>query len=483
MRLIFRLLLLAVLCGVPTGSARAAIKNIAILQTSDIHGHCDVATVSRLGTIIAAETARCGGRDHLLLLDTGDLLQGTFAAAASRGEIAVKALNLLGGDLWTPGNHDFDFGFDLLVARLRQFRGRIAAANLDAPGIGPYAIFHRHGLKLVVIGLTFPDLWRQKAPGEKEFRLESFDVALSRTIPAVMREKPDIIILNVHYGVSMSYSDRRNSLLQIARRYPQLDLICGGHTHQVVAGRDLGYGVWYTEPGKHGEGIAVTEIRFDTDAGRVVDLKTRLATVPDPGSPPFTVPPSFIAELRRYHEQEQQVIGSVGAPISGSVRGVGNPLQNLFGRAAAEAAGVDYALISPSLHDPVTLSGRITAGKLFATAPYEDTITVITVTLPELRQIVEEQLSWQVIPQRQLPWGFHVRRQRGGTAELMLPQHRNRYRVAVSSFIVARGRKRFPALVRAPATDTGITIRAALQRYFARHSPVMPDFTVWLDRK
>ena len=463
-------------------SCPAAIKTVTVLQTSDLHCHFDPPTVVRLGAIAAGETARAGGRDHVLLLDGGDLIQGTFAATAGKGAVAVDFVNLLGYDLWTPGNHDFDFGFDVLAARFRQFKGAVAAANLEAPGVKPYVIFRRNGVKIAVIGLTFPTLWRDLMPGEPPFRLEPFDTALARTIPAVMREKPDIIILNVHYGISMSFADPHNSLTAVAGSYPQINLICGGHTHQVVAGRNIGFGVWYAEPGKHGEGISVTELTFDTDAGRVTDAVTRFVTEPDNAK--FVVPESFSAQLRHYRELENTVIGQTSAPITGSVRGVGSPLQNLYGQALAAAGGTDYALVSPSLREPVTLNGPVTEGRLFAVAPYDDMVYVIEVTAEELRQIVAEQLSWKVIPQRQLPWGFYADcNNRGKLIGLRLPSNPARCRVAVSGFILKRGQAWFPVLAATKSvTDTGITIREALRRYLNAHSPVAPDFTEWVTK-
>ncbi len=465
----------------------ASIQTITVLQTSDLHCQLTIPAAEQLGGLINREIAHGGGRSKVILIDSGDLLQGSFVATVGKGRPAIDFLNHVGYDIWTPGNHDLDFGFDVLADRISQFKGVTLTANLKANGslpqkVKPFTVLDRNGLKIAVIGLTFPTLWRNQMPGEPGFSLIDFKQALEQIMPSVMQAKADIIILNVHYGLSMSYSNRDNSIFSIAGKYPQINLICGGHTHQINPGKDVGYGVWYTEPGKYGQGIVSIRIDYDTDKHNVSEITSKFIPVEQGLKADY--PPQLKETIRNSQEQGKKVIGKVAVPFSGSSRGVSNPLQNLFGQTAAQAAGASFALISPP-RDGITLQGNITEKDLFELAPYDDAISVIEVTPEELGRLVAEQLSWKTPQQRQLPWGFYVRsNKRGKILRLELPGNPDRCKVAVNSFIVTRGEKWFPELARLNAAgrvaNTGITMRDALRRKFKTTAIIEPDFTKWL---
>ena len=469
--------------------AIAAVKTLTVLQTSDLHCQFTISSVERLGGIINKETVLAGGRDKTVVIDSGDLIQGSFAAVTLKGKVAIDFLNLLRYDIWTPGNHDLDFGYGVLKERIRQFRGKTVMGNFEIggalpPGVEPFVILERNGLRVAVIGLTFPNLWRDILPNEPRFQLQRFSTALERIMPQVMRQAPDIIILNAHYGLSMSYGNRDNSLTEIARRYPQINLICGGHTHQINGGQDIGYGVWYTEPGKFGQAVAAIRLEYDTASRRVVSITSRFIPI-DSGTDKIACPEHIKQQLQYCQDYGNKVVGNAAAPISGSSRGVSNPLQNLFGQAIAAAAEADAALISPA-REHFSFHGEISEKELYEAAPYDDTITLLDVTPEELRRITAEQLGWKAIPQRQLPWGFRaISDQRAKNLSLQLPGNPARLKVAVNSFIIKRGKNWFPILAeldRQPGRvrETGIPIRDALRDYIKKYSPLQPDMTKWL---
>ena len=95
-----------------------------IFQTSDTHGYLNNVEDEcsgdwlRLGNILKKEIDKAGGHDNCLLIDCGDTFQGTIEASEEKGKFVVSIMNNLEYDVFVPGNHDFDFGFNNFLDRI-----------------------------------------------------------------------------------------------------------------------------------------------------------------------------------------------------------------------------------------------------------------------------------------------------------------------------------------------------------------------------
>ncbi len=150
--------------GSQTGSATeeitgAAVQSgdILVLFTGDVHSAVD-RNFGYVGLKAVMDTAEAAG-DQVLLVDSGDSLQGEALATLSRGEANMRLMNALGYDAAIPGNHEFDYGAErfLELAEMAQFP--YVSCNLNREGellFDPYVILEAGGKKIAFVGVTTP---------------------------------------------------------------------------------------------------------------------------------------------------------------------------------------------------------------------------------------------------------------------------------------------------------------------------------------
>lgn len=221
-----------------------ASRTITILHTNDTHSQVEPKSdgtggyARRMGYIALQRESD----PDLILLDAGDFSQGSPYFNFRHGRVEVDALNRMGYDAVTLGNHEFDYGVDTLAAVLREARFPIVCANYhfdDTPLDGliqPYVILQRGDLRIGVIGIGVkpdaliakdnfaPIVWENPLPVVNHWaRILRHD------------KKCDVVILLSHLGTEVSHGDKDGICDRwIAENSRDIDLIIGGHTHKVV---------------------------------------------------------------------------------------------------------------------------------------------------------------------------------------------------------------------------------------------------------
>ena len=213
-------------------------KELIILHTNDTHSRIeplpetdrnfpDKGGVVRRATYIDQTRKE---NKNLLLFDAGDFLQGTPYFNLFKGEIEVKAMNLLGYDAVTLGNHEFDYGLEVLenVARLAKFP--IVSSNYDFSEtklnglIEPFIIFNKGGVRIGVIGINIQPKGLIAASNYKGVKyLDPLETANSMAEMLRNKYKCDMVICISHLG--------HNSDLNMAESTKGIDIIIGGHSH------------------------------------------------------------------------------------------------------------------------------------------------------------------------------------------------------------------------------------------------------------
>lgn len=172
---------------------------------------------------------------NVLLLDAGDFIQGTPYFNMFGGELEVKAMNQLGYDVVTLGNHEFDNGVEFLSKMLQNAKFDIVSANYDVSNtvlknqIKPYVIKNINGIKVGIIGLNVRP---NGLISDKNFE----GIRFLNPIDEVNRyakilkedEKVDLVIALSHLGYQ---SDSQFSDKKVAAGSRNVDIIIGGHSH------------------------------------------------------------------------------------------------------------------------------------------------------------------------------------------------------------------------------------------------------------
>jgi 5'-nucleotidase len=232
--------------GLSLQSFSKPLKKITILHTNDVHSHIDAfgpedgrnankGGVARRASLI--ESIRRENK-NTLLLDAGDIFQGTPYFNYYGGELEFKLMSKLKYDVATLGNHDFDNGIDGLYAQLPHADFKFVSANYNFKNtvmdthVQPYQILIKDGIKIGVFGLGIElnGLVDQQLYKETEY-LDPVEMTQETTRILKVDEQCDLVICLSHLGYNYSNNPNKISDLKLASLTKDIDLIIGGHTH------------------------------------------------------------------------------------------------------------------------------------------------------------------------------------------------------------------------------------------------------------
>lgn len=268
-----------------TGTAMAAdgdMVDVTILGTSDIHGHFmpwDYASdklnmVGSLSQIATKVKAIRDEQDNVILVDAGDTIQGNFVETFKDEPIDPMMLgfNEMNYDIWVLGNHEFDFGLDVLNRSLSQFEGTSLSGNIKRedgnPFLPAYKIIEKSGIKIGVIGMDTPMVEVFTAGTD---RLEGMTFSNpSLEVKKVIKQldgKVDAIILVAHMGLDNENNIAATGVRDIANENPEIDAIVAGHMHTLIDKATVN-GVIITEPDKYGRALSRIDLQFAEKDGQ-----------------------------------------------------------------------------------------------------------------------------------------------------------------------------------------------------------------------
>ena len=174
---------------------------------------------------------------NTILVDTGDTIQGTIMtddlySKDTANHPVPAAMNYMGYDAWTLGNHEFNFGVDTLKSILAQAEMPVLAANIKnadgsyLTGAG-YTIVERGGVNVAVIGVTTPNIprWDGTKQGVDQLTFEPMADAVNECIDAI-GGSADVIMVCAHAGLEAEYStDGSDAGKTILEQCPEVDIL------------------------------------------------------------------------------------------------------------------------------------------------------------------------------------------------------------------------------------------------------------------
>lgn len=274
--------------GLQSFSNTINTSKITILHTNDVHSHIDTfgkdegrnsnkGGVARRATLI--ESIR-KDNPNTLLLDAGDIFQGTPYFNYYGGELEFKLMSKLKYDAATIGNHDFDNGIDGLYAQLPHAEFDFITANYDFSNTvmnthtKPYKVFKKGGLKIGVfgIGIKLNGLVDKKMYKETKY-LDPIEISQDMTRILKENENCDLIICLSHLGYNYSKNPDKISDIKLAQTTKDIDLIIGGHTHTflpkpTVIKNAEGNNVLVNQVGCYGINLGKIDFYFDADKNK-----------------------------------------------------------------------------------------------------------------------------------------------------------------------------------------------------------------------
>ncbi len=269
--------------------SKKTTKHITILHTNDVHSHIEPFPSNHYKTPNKGGIARRATlvekirkeNPNTLLLDAGDIFQGTPYFNFYGGEIEFKLMSLLKYDAATIGNHDFDNSVEGLYKQLPHAKFDFLSANYDFKNtilnghVKPYKVFIKDTIKIGVFGLgiELQGLVDPKMYKETKY-LDPIEIAQDMSRILKEEEKCDLIICLSHLGYTYDNKDTVSDLI-LASKTKNIDLIIGGHTHTfldkpTVVKNRIGANVLVNQVGCYGINVGRIDFYFD-DAKNVTN--------------------------------------------------------------------------------------------------------------------------------------------------------------------------------------------------------------------
>ncbi|SET04421.1 5'-nucleotidase C-terminal domain-containing protein [[Clostridium] polysaccharolyticum] len=221
--------------------------NLQILATSDLHGRFvpydyAINTKDTSGSLAQVATAVYNNRNqNTILLDCGDIIQDNSADLFFNESIhpMIAGMNHLQYDAITLGNHEFNYGMDILKKVMKQSKAPVLGGNVynpDGSGIAQkYTILERSGVKIAVIGMVTPNITRWDAANLKGYKVTD-PVEETKKVIEQIKDKADVIVAAVHMGEKSEYGVKNSGTIDLANACPEIDVILASHEHKAVDG-------------------------------------------------------------------------------------------------------------------------------------------------------------------------------------------------------------------------------------------------------
>ena len=277
----------ATLGSLPFDSMAAArTKRLTILHTNDVHSHIDpfpmdgsrnqgLGGVARRSTLIDQVREE---EDNVLLVDSGDMFQGTPYFNMFGGKLELELMTKLGYEAGTFGNHEFDNGLDGLVKYLDEAHFPFLTANYDFTGTvlegrtQDYTIIQKGGIRIGLTGVGIDIAGLVDPTNYKGMKYLDPIPVVNRIAKMLKEEKKcDLVICLSHLGYK--YESDQVDDLKLAAASRNLDIILGGHTHTFLDEpsrvRNLdGQEVWVNQMGFAGLRLGRLDVVFHKESGK-----------------------------------------------------------------------------------------------------------------------------------------------------------------------------------------------------------------------
>jgi 5'-nucleotidase len=398
----FAAALLGALLGLNAGAdepdkaqARDGTVRIQLLGVNDFHGHLEPPEPGLGGAAwLGAWLNRAAGSrdDRTIRVHAGDMVGASPLISSHFEDVpTIEATNLMGFDVGTVGNHEFDEGGAEMLRLVRHAHYPYLAANtLDRetgrPVLPPYQVVERAGVKVGFIGVTTTDtpyfLLSQYA---RQFRWADISDTVNRYVPVLQRQGVQAIVVLAHAGAFQGGDDAEGEIVDETRQMsPAVDVVVAGHTHSrlnlAVDGKLLVQALSY--------GVAFDRVQLTIDrrTGDVVSKSAAVLPTRHDGVEPDPKLAALVASYRsRVAPLANQVLGHADREIDNA------EVDRMAVDAQRAFAGADVDLLDSGNTRSDIDAGPITYADAFEVQAYEHPVWRLYLRGSDVRSVMRDQ--------------------------------------------------------------------------------------------
>lgn len=496
------MVLAVILLTLPGMPAAAKEQALTILFTNDTHNHLTVFDDVQLQQSVGGIVRRSNYFDsvrrtqpQLLVLDAGDVFQGTPLYNFFLGEPDIRLMSKAGYDAMTMGNHDLDNGMKNLRRQTQYAHFPVLCANVtDRDGLllfRPFQIFNVYGVKIAVMGFMSQHAWNAVGTANKEGLQFEDPVAVANRLIPELRPKVDLIVGLHHAGVEF---DRL-----YAQQIKGMDIIIGGHSHTKMEHAEV---VKNSNPnGVSGTlihhayqwGIYVGRLDLVLDNKRIKRYASANILLDKKWEQPGPRSKELAAFLGEYTTKIDKamsvVVGQSTADMSMKDKYNGPfPLGNLITDAIRESQKVDVGIINTGGIRADLPKGPITVGRVFQIQPFDNMLVTCQLKGSDLYKVVQQNAQ-RLTQSKNLQFSGLTYTIRNSPREVLAVtvggkplEPEKHYTVAMPDFVFSGNEEITFSGAQKPVM-TGLLMRDVLSGYIQKKGTVSPPTDERLIRK
>lgn len=397
-------------------SAQKKDVRISLIETTDVHGNyfpydfinaeAGQGSMARISSYVNRQRKE-QGKDAVVLLDNGDILQGQPSAYyynymdTQSEHLCASILNYIRYDAATVGNHDVETGHAVYDRWVSQCKFPMLGANVIRTSTGqpywkPYTVIKRKGVRIAVLGMITPgipmwlpeNLW-------SGLRFEDMAEVARRYMPQ-MRSEADLVVGLFHSGVGKGNAPQgaENAAVYVAQQVPGFDVVFCGHDHRRANRKVLntaGDSVPVLNPAANAAAVAQADFTLTMDKGQCVGKKVNIGIVDITGEQPDA---QFMAHFKPQYDAVKQFTSEVIGQNEKEMR----TEPAFFGPSAfidfihqmqLRISGADISFAAPLAFDAVIPAGPIHVSDMFNLYRYENLLYVMNLTGQEVKDFLE----------------------------------------------------------------------------------------------
>ncbi|MDP1889272.1 MAG: 5'-nucleotidase C-terminal domain-containing protein [Gemmatimonadaceae bacterium] len=390
-----------------TRASAARPTTLRIISINDFHGALEPRPEGNLGNrggaayvaqAIRSAQKECGDRCVTVLIDGGDMFQGTAASNLAFGRPVVQFHNALGFAAGALGNHEFDWGQDSLRARISELRHAVLGANVTytdgrpVPWIRADTIVVRRGVRIGIVGVASASTPRTTMASKvADLKFAPPAPVIDERVRSLRQRGATVVIVVAHDGAFCNgrgdAQTCNGEVLQITQAITEkVDAMVSGHTHSLL--NTTVRGVPVVQARSSGRAIAIVDLPLGPD-GAVAGRAS--AWVRDVNSDSIPADPEIAALVHQatagIAARVNQTVGHLRAPLLR--RGDEYPLGRLIADAQRAAGQADFAVMNNGGIRADVQAGAVTYGALFEVQPFGNVLYRVTVRGDALRAYFE----------------------------------------------------------------------------------------------